>query len=468
MSGILPSDYSAASPARHGAPTAPPTQYIFPMLKNAEILTCCSELEVELTKAELTEPQRHKDRIRKVFWHLLEICFGITEDDLAKRLPSREQIAEISDYPELHEEHLIDVLFYRELSKCMRVVGIYDFSWKDLHQPTAKRFRCQMSAILNMAKFREEQLRKYYELMEPRNELVNALQEVHQEHELLVKQLQQTQQESNDKMKEIDAVVKECQELEAEIARSNKLQASKREEAAALKREVNDLKDQLESVNWALQEAQAEEEQLRSQIVSSPERRKKELADKELELEKEKQEGERLDAELEQLDSEIERFQYYIKALEKLCNLLQQCHDEALKHKNVLNDIEEAEKKVAACQEQIQEVNEKTEEAERELMRVEERINQAHKQAKMQMDAANDRLEIAKEQLILAENERHEYKTRIEEKEAEIRELEEQIKADQLHTEEVINHIIGEYKEMEKAFLMRHERRMQFIEASMS
>lgn len=421
-----------------------------------------------MTKAELTEPQRHKDRIRKVFWHLLEICFGVTEDDLAKQIPPRETLAEISDYPELHEDHMIDVLFFRELSKCMRVVGIHDFSWKDLYQPTPKRFRCQMSAILNMAKFREEQLRKYYELMEPRNELVNALQEVHHEHELLLQQLQQTQQESNAKMEEIDAVVRECQELESEIAKSNKVQASKREEAAALKREVNDLKDQLASVNWALQEAQAEEEQLRSQIVSSPARRKRELADKEFELEQEKNEAAKLDAELEELESENERFQHHVKALEKLNNLLQQLHDDALKRKNILNDIEETENKIASCQQQVEEVNERADEAERELMRVEERINQVHKQAKMQMDAANDRLEIAKEQLILVEKERLDYTRRIAEKEAEIRVLEEQIEADQMQTEQTIALIITEYKEMEKAFLMRHERRMQFIEASMS
>ncbi len=468
MSTFLPSDYSGASPAHNAGNAIAPTQYIFPMLKNAEILTCCSELEVELNKAELTEPQRHKERIRKVFWQLLEICFGITEDDLTKQLPSPEKLAEMVEYPELHEDHMIDVLFFRELSRCMRIVGIYDFSWKDLQNPTAKRFRCQMSAILNMAKFREEQLRKYYELMEPRNELVNALQEVHNEHELLMQQLLHTQKESSVKMEEIDAVVRECQELESEIAKSNKLQASKREEAAALKREVNDLKDQLASVNWALQEAQAEEEQLRGQVVSSPDRRKRELAEKEEELEKEKEEGRRLEAELERHDAEKERLQQHVKALEGLVALQKQLLEDALKHDKIITEMEEAKKKVASYEEQIQEVNEKAEDAERNLLRTEERLNQARKQAKMQMDEANDRLEIAKEQLILVEKEREDSLARIEEREFEIRELEEQIKAEQQDTERQIAEIIHEYKEMEKAFLMRHEKRMQFIESAMS
>jgi kinetochore protein Nuf2 len=464
MSGFLPTDFTSPSPAR---PAVPQPQYIFPVLKNADILICCSELELELTKAELTEPQRHRDRIRKVFWQLLDICFGITEEDLTKQLPSPDQLAQLSDYPELHEDHMLDVLFFRELSKCMAVVGIYDFSWRDLNQPTSKRFRTQMSAIINMAKFREEQLRKYYELMEPRNEIVNALQEVHNEHELLVEQLQKTQLESRVKMDEIDTVVRACQDLESEIAKSNKLQASKREEAAVLKREVNDFKDQLASTNWALQEAQAEEGQLMGQVVSSPSRRKRELAIKEEELEHEKEEGRHLESAIEEATALKTRFEQHIRTLQDFVELQKVILQEACKNKKQINEIQETEKGIFANLEEIQEVYEKMEIAERNLMRVEEKLQQARKQAKMQMDAAHDRLDIAKEQLLVVEQERRDGMARIEEGEAEVRELEEKMKAEQEQNEQQIVSLIAEYQETERAFLLRHEKRMQFIEAAM-
>lgn len=48
-----------------------PTQYIFPILKHSDILQCMSELSIELTKAELAEPARHKDRIKRVFLQLV-------------------------------------------------------------------------------------------------------------------------------------------------------------------------------------------------------------------------------------------------------------------------------------------------------------------------------------------------------------------------------------------------------------
>lgn len=50
--------------------TNTPTQFIFPVLKSADILQCMSELGIELSKAELSEPHRHRDKIKKV-WFLL-------------------------------------------------------------------------------------------------------------------------------------------------------------------------------------------------------------------------------------------------------------------------------------------------------------------------------------------------------------------------------------------------------------
>ena len=467
MSGFIPTNYNSASPARTGG-MAPQTQYIFPILKTAEILSCCAEVEVELTKAELTEPQRHRERVRKVLSQFLDLCFGISEEELAKQLLSPEELKEQVEFPELHEDHLMDVVFFRELSKAMRVVGVYDFSFKDLYHPVAKRFRVQMSALINMAKFREDQLRKYYELMEPRNELVNALSEVHNEHELLVEQLQKAQQESSVKMEEIDAVARECQELESDIAKSNKLQASKREEAAVLKREVNDLKDQLASTNWALQEAEAEMERLKGQIVSSPARRKRELADKEEELQTEKEEGNKLEAQIEEGNANKELYQKYIKSLEEMVTMQKQVLEEATKHKKALEEIEEVQKKIDTKEEELQGINEKTDDAERELMRLEEKLQQSRKQGKMEMDAAVDRLELAKEQLLMVEKERSEGMNRIEEGEAEVRELEEQMQVEKEQTEREIAALVEEYKETERAFLVRHEKRMDFIEAAMS
>lgn len=101
-----------------------------------------------------------------VFAHFqLDICCGLTEEDFQ---PSKAmlEVAASCPYPQLHED-FSDLKFYRSLRKCMLTCGIKDFGWKDLHNPTAKRLRCQLSAAINMAKFREDQLKLYAELNEP-------------------------------------------------------------------------------------------------------------------------------------------------------------------------------------------------------------------------------------------------------------------------------------------------------------
>ena len=47
------------------------TTYRFPILKNAEIIECLSEAGIELNEVELTEPNRHKEKVKQVFLSLV-------------------------------------------------------------------------------------------------------------------------------------------------------------------------------------------------------------------------------------------------------------------------------------------------------------------------------------------------------------------------------------------------------------
>ena len=49
------------------------SQFLFPMLKTSEILSCLEELGLEVSKVELTEPHRHKDKIKSLFTFFVRI-----------------------------------------------------------------------------------------------------------------------------------------------------------------------------------------------------------------------------------------------------------------------------------------------------------------------------------------------------------------------------------------------------------
>lgn len=48
-----------------------PRSSLFPVLKNSTILQIMEEVNVPLTESELTEPGRHKERLREVFLQLV-------------------------------------------------------------------------------------------------------------------------------------------------------------------------------------------------------------------------------------------------------------------------------------------------------------------------------------------------------------------------------------------------------------
>jgi hypothetical protein len=68
---VSPMDYSSSASSSHMSSTPP--AYIFPVLKAADILQCMFELGMEMSKIELAEPARHKEKLRKVYWHLVRL-----------------------------------------------------------------------------------------------------------------------------------------------------------------------------------------------------------------------------------------------------------------------------------------------------------------------------------------------------------------------------------------------------------
>lgn len=445
--------------------TTSPSQFIFPVLKSADILLCMSELEIDLSKAEISEPHRHKDKIKKVFLILLDTCAGIQEPDLESPQAVQDKVASVK-YSELHGEGISDIKFFIALRKCLRTCGVYDFSWKDLHAPTAKRLRWQLSAIINLAKFREDQLPIYAELNEPRNEFLQSLAEVNTEHEQLVSQLEEVRATSETDYSAMEAVEKECEDLTVQIAHSNKLQAAKREEAAALKRKANDLKDELATATWALEEADAEEERLRSQVVSSPDRRQRDLNAKRGALDREREECENVETQLQNTKTMCRHVGEAIKAMHTEVATVDDVKEEAGKYSKVAELLETTNHEFEASKKQVTEISEKIVLAERDLNRSEEKLTNLQKQSKSKMEVAQASLGKAKALMHSVEKDRQDGMQRIEDGSIRVREIETQIEDDRIQAQEDIQAMISEYRETEELVMARLDKRMEAINAT--
>lgn len=134
-------------------------QYSFPLLKPSAIFACIREMQIPVSDEEIRncEPLA----VRKVLEAFIETIMGVTRDEMAQ--PVFAGLNSLS-YPELHEESIPELTFFRTARKLMDTCGIYDFGMKDVISPTPKRVRRQLSALINFAKFREERIAAFSEL----------------------------------------------------------------------------------------------------------------------------------------------------------------------------------------------------------------------------------------------------------------------------------------------------------------
>ena len=292
-----------------------------------------------------------------------------------------------------------------------------------------------------------------------------SLEDVNREHDQLRGQLHEVQAKAEQDFREMERVEKECEALTAQIAHSNKLNQAKREESAALKRRANDLKDELATATWALEEVEAEEERLRAQVVSSPERRQKELYSKREQLDRERDECQDLEEKLQSTKTMYHHVEVATQAMDHEVATIESVYNEAQKFSVAAKQLEATTQEVEAQQQKVEEEKEKVVLCERDLNRMEEQLSNLHKQCKMKMDAAQEALESAKSKLNKVEKDRREGMKQVESGAARVREIETQIEEERLRTQKEIENMIAEYRVTEELVLARLDKRMEVISA---
>uniref|UniRef100_A0A7S2XTJ4 Kinetochore protein Nuf2 n=1 Tax=Attheya septentrionalis TaxID=420275 RepID=A0A7S2XTJ4_9STRA len=432
--------------------------YAFPMLKNAEIMQCMSELGLEMTEDQLMQPNRHRDVVRRVFIMLVDLCLGMSEVELRAPSEAVKKQRQSLSYPSLHEDSVNDLKLLNASIKLMGICGVHDFGMKDFHSPTAKKFRRQLSGAINLAKFREDRLETYALLQQDRNDVSVALQQAAEENELLTNQLEESKEEDSERLQQMDEVENDCAEIEGEIAQQNKVQTSIRQQSTELKKKANDLKDKIATAALALQEAIAEERMLSSKIVVSPETIQVELQKASRLLEVEKGECKIAEQGAELASTKVSNVIQAQKDIEIVRKVLGEVKIEENKLTNIEYEVRSSKKSVEQKQRELDELVEIKETLEREINRIDDKIAHVRKQGKARMDAAADAVEGAKQDLLIVEREKREGMALIEQSEAELLAKQTDFEREQHKTNEEIEEMVGAFRGLEKAFLVQDGR----------
>ncbi|OIR58001.1 MAG: spindle pole body protein Nuf2 [Amphiamblys sp. WSBS2006] len=352
----------------------PAQVYSFPDLKMSEILQCMQNMEIDLAESDIAKP--NPAVVQRVFEDLVELFSGLGKDDYAQ--PDFEGLKGL-DYPELvTDTHAIAALG-NHAAALMRVAGVGDFTLQDIIKPEAPRLKTHLSAVINLAKFREEQFGVFERLTGASETLQAEMQTQLEKKTALETEIEETR----GKHRQEEAEKAECLKATAGfIERLKELQAEQhaatdRFESVKCKRST--LLAQIEAASAAVSELETQCAKLETRIVHSPEKLFQMIEDLKLALNTESEIVSGLEKEITLIDAEISE--------------LTAAKNELKKTNDLINSYRTEKEKKTRLEEEVERI---TEEMEKRKAQIEEHTLIAEQKTKLKQ-AAEERLRLLRE-----------------------------------------------------------------------
>ncbi|GAO46849.1 Nuf2-domain-containing protein [Saitoella complicata NRRL Y-17804] len=397
------------------------SSYLFPDLSAAEILTCMSELSIPFTEDDLNKPS--PQRMQMVYETFADILMGVTRENLDSSLQSSSDM----DFFEIHSGSLGLMVFHQKLVRLMNEVGIQNFSVRDLIKPEPGSVRRILSAILNFAKFREEQ-------MPVLDAFTAKSDEVMQRHEQLTFQAQEmkTRLEALKKQRdEEEPLVQKARE--ANIALTNDLKELKKQETALtkdndiLRREKAELTEKMTNLSHLVVNTQQECEKIRARIVHDPETLKETIASMGNTLNASKANVAAMERKARELQARMDAIGCVEEDVATCLRIMEECETE-------LTRLEEASRKVSKQREihdqkqiEVREVEAREHQLLRQFENASDKLVRATHQAETKREAAQKRMAQIREEYALMTAERGARQQELDKKRAMTEQIEQKI-----------------------------------------
>lgn len=407
----------------------------FPLLSCNEIVLCLHEIGISsATEDELTNPDKNKDQIRRMFEHLAEIVTGTTREEMSQ--PAFSGLSQLN-YPELHEDSIPQINSFRACQKMMEVCSITDFSLKDFMAPTAKRVRRQLSGIINFAKFRMERLGLLHDLTTQREAILSQLNKSKLQNDTLNSRLAALRDQTLEESELIEKTEQEIKQTETEISELNLKQAEIRDEIADLKLINNQLKESVASRVKQLDEATTLKKKLQGQIVNSPARFRKQIHDSAEALQQEQHEMRSLERKYRELNAWLVQLDEASTSAHTALESMQEVKAEVDNQKEAISAIEEQKELLESRREALKNINQNIQQLNRQSSKAEEKLSGIRRLADSRSADTQTALESLHAQLIESEEWRSRAKNRAEKAENDATRMESEVENDLRVFEEV-------------------------------
>jgi len=309
-----------------------------------------------------------------------------------------------------------------------------------------------LSALINFMRYRQDKEEILETTLSEREEMFNALDEVMDDHEALKQHLGEAKNLNHEKQLEQEEAEAECKEMEMELAQQNKIQASIRQETLVLKKNANQLKDEIDTLSITLRELQAEERQFSAKVVHSPEKIKMELAEANKELENVKKMMVENDDKRKSLQMDIERLIENDKSVENAFRAVVGSDERMQKYEVVVEDREGIENELEFAEGSLNDMMKQQDEHSKQVDLAERnRINLTTK-LKNELENAEREHSEAFEKLGIVEGEMLDRIAKIEDSQKRVEEIETNIKEEKLMENEWIADKIESFRKFEKSY----------------
>lgn len=229
--------------------------------------------EYPMTRKDLLHPTA--ESVRSVFLFFVAKVRGITNDDM--RQPDF-RCHDVLANPDLHDEAVHSLHVLEACTSLFRAARYNDgFGLRDLIFPEPKRFLWQMSALINFAKFREKRVRELQDISEPgvamhekAAELDEVIAKIDGEHA----QIEAAREAVADQVADEEAVVNEHF---AEVGRLHQAHIALSDETKSSKAKLQENVEYVSKLKFRHLALDHEAADLKSGIVSSPDRAQSEI-----------------------------------------------------------------------------------------------------------------------------------------------------------------------------------------------
>ena len=262
----------------------------------------------------------------------------------------------------------------------MEICEIPDFTIKDFMTPNAARLRRHLSGIINFAKFREERLVLLQDLSNNREVLVDQLNQLREKNETLNNRLSLLREQTKEETSIINALESECREIETTIGTLNQTQNRLKEETTQLKTSSAELKESIATKTQQQEELTVQRKQLSLQIVSSPEKFRKQIVEVGQQLQGEQKEAKLSEKKVRELTTWLANVDESNEAVGAANEAVLELRQEVDRQKAVMGELDAQRQSIAAERAALSELEQNAHQLQRAAGRAEEKLQHLKKQ----------------------------------------------------------------------------------------